>query len=232
MNNIGGYQKTLRRIDLGFYLFIMILCGIVTEVCADSKKVVEQALSCKYFDSLSSDLNSCKSLNRGRKIEVKSEGEHTSLHRAAIELLASSAEGRTEIESSGGKISFETWMVDLNGDGIEEAILFTPASFRGASGNGDIIIFKLQQEKVTSQWKPIGFLLGHHVHIERIKSNEYYSLVTNWHMGSENGFLTRYKMDLRARRYFPSKETEYSCTLQSVEPCFRPKVPPRNLRSK
>ena len=231
MNNIGGYQKTLRRIDIGFYLFIMILCGIVTEVCADSKKVVEQALSCKYFDSLSSDLNSCKSLNRGRKIEVKSEGEHTSLHRAAIELLASSAEGRTEIESSGGKISFETWMVDLNGDGIEEAILFTPSEFRGASGNGDIIVFQRQHKK-KAPWKVIGLLQGHHVHIERIKSNEYYSLVTNWHMGSESGFLTRYKMDLRARRYFPSKETEYSCTLQSVEPCFHPKVSPNDLRAK
>ena len=221
MNDIGGYQKTLRQIDIGFYLLIMILCGIVTEAFADSKKVAEPALSCKYFDSLSKDRNSCKSLNRGREIEIKPEGEHKSLHRTAIKLLASSAEGRPEIESSGGKISFETWMVDLNGDEIEEAILFTPAGFRGASGNGDIIVFKLQQGKAVSLWKPIGFLLGHHVHIEPIKSNQYYSLVTNWHMGSENGFLTRYKMDARTGRYLPSKEKEYLCTLKSEEPCFR-----------
>ena len=231
MNNIGGYQKTLRRIDIGFYLFIMILCGIVTEVCADSKKVAEPALSCKYFDSLSTDRNSCKSLNRGRQIEVKPDGDHRSLHRTAIKLLASSAEGRTEIESSGGKISFETWMVDLNKDGIVEAILFTPAEFRGASGNGDIIVFQRQHKK-KAPWKVIGLLQGHHVHIENIKSNEYYSLVTNWNMGAKSGVLTRYKMDKRTSNYLPSKETEYSCTLQSVEPCFHPKVSPNDLRAK
>ncbi|MDD3473378.1 MAG: hypothetical protein PHS86_11390, partial [Syntrophaceae bacterium] len=197
MNNIGGYQKTLRRIDIGFYLFIMILCGIVTDVCADSKKVAEPALSCKYFDSLSSDLNSCKSLNRGRKIEVKAEGKHTALHRAALELLASNEDGRKEVDDSGDKISFEAWIVDLNDDGIEEAILFTPANFRGASGNGDIIVFQRQQKKKVP-WKAIGFLLGHHVHIERIKSNEFHGLVTNWNMGAKSGVLTRYKMDKRA----------------------------------
>jgi len=200
-------------------------------VFADSKKVTEPTLSCKYFDSLSSDLNACKSLNRGRKIWVKPEGEHIALHRAAIELLESNEEGRKDVEASGGKISFEAWLVDLNEDGIEEAILFTPADFRGASGNGDVIVFQRQQKKKVP-WKPIGFLQGHHVHIERVKSNEYYSLVTNWNMGSENGFLTRYKMDIRARRYFPSKETEYSCNLQSMEPCFRPKVSSKDLRAK
>jgi len=221
----------LKSIEIGFALLFLLWVCIIPEVCADSKKLKEPTLSCKYFDSLSSDLNSCKSLNRGRKIEVKYEGEHTILHRAAIELLESNEEGRKEIEASGVKISFEAWMVDLNGDGIEEAILFTPADFRGASGNGDVIVFQRQHKK-KAPWKVIGLLQGHHVHIERIKSNEYYSLVTNWHMGSENGFLNRYKMDLRARRYFPSKETEYSCTLQSVEPCFRPKVSPKDLRSK
>lgn len=220
MNNIGGYQKTLRRIDIGFYLFIMILCGIVTEVCADSKKVAEPALSCKYFDSLSTDRNSCKSLNRGHKTEVKSEGEHTALHRAAIELLASSEDGRKEIEASGGKITFETWMVDLNGDGIEEAILFTPADFRGASGNGDVIVFQRQQKK-KAPWKAIGFLLGHHVHIERIKRNGYHGLVTNWNMGAGSGVLTRYKMDTRSGMYLAAKEAEHSCSLKSVESCFR-----------
>jgi hypothetical protein len=204
---------------------------MMPEVRAYSKKAAEPALSCKYFDSLSTDQNSCKSLNRGRQAEVKPDGEHKSLHRTAMKLLASSAEGHTEIESSGGKISFEAWMVDLNGDGIEEAILFTPADFRGASGNGDIIVFQRQQKK-KAPWKTIGFLLGHHVHIERAKSNEYHSLVTNWNMGSENGFLTRYTMNVRTGRYLPSKETEYSCTLQSVEPCFRPKVSSKYLRAK
>jgi len=201
-------------------------------VHADSRKAAEPALSCKYFDSLSTDRNSCKSLNRGRQIEVKPDGEHKSLHRTAIKLLASSAEGRTEIESSGDKISFETWMVDLNGDGIEEAILFTPAGFRGASGNGDIIVFKLQQKKKASPWKPIGFLLGSNVHIEPITSNQYYSLVTSWLMGVEYGFLTRYTMNVRTGRYLPSKETEYFCSLTSVEPCFRSKVSPKDLRFK
>lgn len=223
MNNIGGYQKTLRRIDIGFYLFIMILCGIVTEVCADSKKVAEPALSCKYFDSLSTDRNSCKSLNRGHKTEVKPEGEHKSLYRSAMKILASSEEGRKEIEASNGTISFEAWLVDLNGDGIEEAMVFTPAVLRGASGNGDIIVFQIQKEKKASQWRPIGFLLGHHVRIESIKSNRYYCLVTSWRMGGDSGVLTRYRMDPRAKKYIPSKEKEYACTLQSEEPCFRPR---------
>lgn len=201
-------------------------------MCADSKKDTAPTLSCKYFDSLSSDLNSCKSLNRGRKIEVKPEGKHTALHRAAIELLESNEEGRKEVEASGGKISFEAWLVDLNEDGVEEAILFTPAGFRGASGNGDIIVFQRQQKKKASPWKPIGFLLGSNVHIEPITSNQYYSLVTSWLMGVEYGFLTRYTMNVRTGRYLPSKETEYFCSLTSVEPCFRSKVSPKDLRSK
>ena len=162
---------------------------------------------------------------------MKSEGEHKSLYRTAIKFLSSSAEGRKEIEPSNGKILFEAWMVDLNGDGIEEAILFTPADFRGASGNGDVIVFQRQQ-KNNVPWKAIGFLLGHHVHIEHIKSNEYHGLVTNWNMGAGSGVLTRYKMDKRTRSYLPSKETEYSCTLKSVEPCFHPKVSSKDLRAK
>lgn len=185
-------------------------------------------MSCKYFDSLSSDLNSCKSLNRGRKIWVKSGGVHIALHRAAFELLESNEEGRKEIEASDGKITFEAWMVDLNGDGIEEAILFTPADFRGASGNGDVIVFQRQQKK-KAPWKAIGFLQGHHVHIERIKGNGYHSLVTNWSMGAGSGVLTRYKMDTRSDTYLPSKEAEYSCSLMSVESCFRLKVSPKDL---
>jgi hypothetical protein len=219
----NGVIKKLRLIRLGCSLsFFLLFFYIVPEACAGLKKVTEPALSCKYFDSLSSDLSSCKSLNRGRKIEVKPEGEHTALHRAALELLASNEEGRKEIEASGDKISFEAWMVDLNGDGIEEAILFTPADFRGASGNGDVIVFQRLQKK-KAPWKPIGFLQGHHVHVERIKSNEYHSLVTNWNMGAKSGILTRYKMDTRLGTYLPSKQTEYSCTLQSEKPCFHVK---------
>jgi hypothetical protein len=150
---------------------------------------------------------------------VKPEGDHKFLYRIALKLLASSEEGRKEIEASGDKISFEAWMVDLNSDGIEEAILFTPADFRGASGNGDVIVFQWLQKKKAS-WKAIGFLQGHHVHIERIKSNEYHGLVTNWNMGAGSGVLTRYKMDTHSGKYLPSKEAEYSCSLMSVESCF------------
>lgn len=226
-----GYLYRLRPIEIVCLLLFILLFSIKPGVSADSKKAAEPALSCKYFDSLSKDRNSCNSLNRGRKTEVKSEGEHKSLHRATLELLASSAEGHKEIEASGGKLSFDAWMIDLNGDGIEEAILFTPADLRGASGNGDIIVFQ-RQDKKKAPWKAIGFLQGHHVHIERIKSNEYHGLVTNWNMGAGSGVLTRYKMDKRARSYLPSKENEYSCSLKSVEPCFRPKVSSKDLRAK
>jgi hypothetical protein len=222
----------VRSIEIGCALLFLLCVCIVPEVCADSKKIPNPVLSCKYFDSMSTDRNSCKSLNRGRKIEIKPEGEHKSLHRTAIKLLASSEDGRKDLEASGGIISFETWMVDLNGDGIEEAILFTPGSFRGASGNGDIIVFRLQREKAGSHWKPIGFLLGSNVHIERITSNQYYSLVTSWLMGAEYGFLTRYTMNVRTGRYLPSKETEYFCSLKSVEPCFHSKEPPTEGRPK
>lgn len=230
--NKSGLLNRLRPTEIGFALLFLLWVCIIPEVYADSKKAAEPALSCKYFDSLSTDRNSCKSLNHGRQIEVKPDGGHKSLHRTAIKLLASSAEGRTEIESSGGKISFETWIVDLNGDGIEEAILFTPAGFRGASGNGDIIVFKLQEKKTASLWKPIGFLLGHHVHIETTKNNQYYSLVTSWQMGTGSGFLTRYKMGARAGKYLPSKQIEYSCTLESEESCFRSKETPAEGRAK
>ena len=203
-------------------IFIGLLFCLIADAEAKNKKYSkDQKLSCEYFDSLKNEnFDKCTSVNRGRKIELRPEGDNKELYKAAIELMSKYPEARKIITETGGKLEVKGWMVDLNDDGIEEAILFPMGLFRGASGNGDILIFKLTSKDKTIKWKFIGALQGMLLHIEESKSGHYYNLIAYWQMGSEWSVFKRYKMDLNSGFYKIVKEKELPCNIASEAPCF------------
>lgn len=178
-------------------------------------------LTCDYFDSLKKEnINKCINMNRGRLVDIQPEGHNKDLYKAAFEVFIKTDEGRLALAESGGKIKFEGWMIDLNDDGVKEAVLFPLGPLRGAAGNGDILIFESSTDKKLVKWKLIGVALGMILHIERSKTEHYYNFITYWHLGSQWSILRRYKMDRTVRYYKIAKEKELSCSAGSESPCF------------
>ena len=184
----------------------------------------DHRLTCKYFDSLSQDRNSCSMVNRGRTVDIKKEGPPKSLYLASMKAMDSGAdfeEWRKSKYYSKGTMSFDTWMIDLNGDGIEEAIVFPRVSdFRGASGNGDIFVLKRALDRKSDAWKLIGALSGNALYIEPRKTNGYFVAIAHWDMGAATGYLTRCKMSNKTGKYEMVSGREYWCTIESQKPCF------------
>jgi hypothetical protein len=213
----------------------MFLYFIMAAVCltnfqmlyAEGARRNDPRLTCKYFDSLSSNRNICSDVNRGRKVYIKKEGATKSLYLAAMKMMDSGAyreEWQTRKEYySEHDMSFNLWMADLNGDEIEEAIVFPTGSeneFRGASGNGDIFVLKRALNKKYEAWKIIGVLSGNALHIESRKTNGYFNVIVHWTMGAGSGYLTRCKISNKTGKYEMVSGRQYQCTIESQEPCY------------
>ena len=189
---------------------------------AEGAKDNDPRLACKYFDS---DPNICSIVNRGRKVDIKKEGPTKPLYLASVKTIDSGAyfeEWRKSEYYSKGTMSFRSWMVDLTGDGIEEAIVIPGGGdFCGASGNGDIFVLKPILNKKSVDWELIGTLSGNALHIESGKTNGYSNMIVHWAMGAGSGYLTRCKMSKKTGRYEMVSGREYQCTIESQEPCYR-----------
>lgn len=86
--------------------------------------------------------------------------------------------------------------VDLNGDGVEELIVM-PVEIcgiviRGASGNGPIYIY----QKRGDMWVNIGEMVGNQLRVKTEKTNDYYSIETNYHMSAVSGVIYSYEFKL------------------------------------
>ena len=105
--------------------------------------------------------------------------------------------------------------IDLNGDGADE-LLVMPVEvcgnvIRGASGNGPIYIF----QKRGDMWDIIGELIGNLLRVKSEKTNNYYTIETNWHMSATSGikYLYEYRLEKGAESvgvYKQVKEVEYA----------------------
>jgi hypothetical protein len=191
---------------------------------AEEAKNNDPKLTCKYFDSLSNNLKICSIVNRGRNVNIKNEISTKHLYTAATKAMNSGAYRdiwRKSEYYSKGNMSFEAWMVDLNKDGIEEAIVIpSTGEFCGASGNGDIFVLKRSSDKDSKDWMLIGVLSGNALHIESQRTNDYFDVIVHWSMGATEGYLTRYKMSEKTGRYEMVIGRKYQCTIKSQTPCF------------
>ena len=200
----------------------------VSMLYAEGANGKDRRLTCKYFDSLSSDRNSCSMVNRGREIDIKKEGPTRPLYLASVKAMDSGAyceEWRKKREYySKEDMSFNLWIIDLNGDEIEEAIVFPIGSgseFRGASGNGDIFVLKRTSNKKSATWKLIGILSGRALYIESRKTNGYFNVILQWDISADSGYLTRCKMSNKTGKYEMVVGRQYQCIIESQEPRYR-----------
>ena len=209
-----------------FFLFVAtVLClsNLIT-LNAEAIKGDDPRLTCKYFDSLQINRKVCASVNRGFKVNLKGEGQNKSLYSACIKAMDSGAyrdEWRSSEYYSKGKMSFEGWLIDLNGDGREEAIVLPSESlFRGGPGNGDIFVLKRASNKRSEKWHLIGVLSGNALYIESHKTNGYFDMIAHWHTSATSGYLTRCKMLKKNGKYEMGISREHKCYIESLEPCF------------
>ncbi len=218
--------KTTSMIRKIVTLLLLFLCiCLVSDLGADSKKTVKKnKLTCEYFDSLKDDSGVCAHVNHGRETTISPEGKNKEsyLYKTAFKVFNSTPKGREAIAESGGVIPFKAWMIDLDEDGIEEAILVPwNDNFCGASGNCDILIYKSKTLNKRFKWELIGAMSGNMLHIERSKNNQYYDIITDRAMGAEDQILTRYTMSLSSKRYQVVEQKEVYCRIKSLESCFR-----------
>ena len=86
--------------------------------------------------------------------------------------------------------------IDLNGDGIEELLVFPIEVcrnvIRGASGNGPIYVYQKQGDT----WINIGDLQGNSLKVISDKTDGYYNIETNYHMSALSGIVYSYEFKL------------------------------------
>ena len=207
------------------FLTTAVICLIIFPMLytAEAKRH-DYCLTCKYFDSLNNNPKICFPVNKGYNIEIKNKGLTKPLYTAvvkAMDLGSYREEWRESKHSLNGKIFFDGWMVDLNQDGIEEAIVLPFGEFfRGASGNGDIFVFTPKLKKGSKEWKLIGILSGRALYIEPQKTNGYFDVILQWDTSAMDGYLTRCKMNKKTGRYEMVISQEYDCDIKSQETCF------------
>lgn len=101
--------------------------------------------------------------------------------------------------------SFEygSMSLDLNGDKIKEFIIMPGGvcgeltTFRGASGNGPILIW----QKTNKVWKQIGDLRGNTYLIKNSKTDKYYDIVTYSHLSYISGNVLYYQWNKAGSNY-------------------------------
>lgn len=87
--------------------------------------------------------------------------------------------------------------LDINSDKIKEFIIMPGGvcgeltTFRGASGNGPILIW----QKTKGVWKEISDLYGNTYLIKNAKTDKYYDIITYSHLSSGSGSVSLYQWD-------------------------------------
>ncbi|MRR28785.1 hypothetical protein EG834_00260 [bacterium] len=141
-------------------------------------------------------------------LTVRRTGEYADLYAAGCRAFVGDSAWRITSDKSDTPESFQVWLRDLNSDGLREAIVFTEWQLRGAQGNGDILIFQ-RNRKASGSWVLIGRLSGNAVYIERTLKSRYVNILTHWHMGVDNGMITRYSYYLDSLHYRARDSVEY-----------------------
>jgi len=83
----------------------------------------------------------------------------------------------------------EVEYVDLNEDGRDEVFIYTGG--RGASGNGDILLYA----KVKNQWKKLNDFFGAFVEIDRRKTKEWRGIFVSYHSSAIYSYVEYYIWD-------------------------------------
>lgn len=87
----------------------------------------------------------------------------------------------------------EVYVFDLNGDTSDEYLVIPwkidGELFRGASGNGSILVLSSEEDGI----KLLGEPQGNSFFVAKEKANGYHNILTHWHMGALNGSETMYK---------------------------------------
>jgi hypothetical protein len=206
-------RKTILRL-----LFIVL--SIFLTISASFAGTKEQLkLTCEYFDSLKKGHSRCSFVNIGKKVKITPDGEFSKIYKEIIR-GCDPEDCRPAMQKHNGVLPCEGWLVDLNGDGDKEVIVFPTGDLRGASGNGDILIFQRERTKKLPKWRFRGYMTGSTLHVDTHKTNNYYDLIFIWHMGASSGYFYQYKMNRKTGTYELTKSKEYSCKIQSTAACF------------
>lgn len=196
-------------------LCLAFLLCLVSEV--NGKKINTDDSSnrnCKYFESLRKSPN-CETFNKGKTIEVQPSGKNKDLYRVAYKMINSELGGVLTREPK-EEILFDAIKIDLNNDGVDEAILSPRNSgyFVGATGVSEFYIF----QKESNKWKLIGVVGGVLLNIDKRRTNNYLNIITcETHAES---YFSIYKMN-RSGKYKLVKQIMEFCSPPSIEDCYR-----------
>jgi len=197
----------MKKIIIGILIIVsLILAGYIFQLKQElkTKEIVKtDSKSCNYLaiDSKQIDINSSFFYDT-HKNEIEEKNVSSDLKSFIVSYIK---ENSFRLDSGFDFSCFEdkicnekntairSMLVDLNDDNVKERIVMPlrvcDCSFRGASGNGDILVIR----QINNKWETIGNLRGNGYAITKQKTNSYHDILTNSHGSAVTGMQALYK---------------------------------------
>lgn len=128
-------------------------------------------------------------------------------------MTARLAEESAISDANAGAAGYRHAMLDLGG--TRAAAIFEPDSCLGASGNGVIRVFAKAGRGGT--WRCLAELFGNAVHVESGPGGRP-NLIAHWHLGFNQGIITRHVYNQSKGRYLPAESVEYEKAVPKNKP--------------
>ena len=129
-----------------------------------------------YFDSLRDDHTRCDTIDRGTAIDIT---QHKQMYAVAVrEIENYGPVYKEEVKEKKGSIDLRAELIDLNNDGIVEAIVYVAdLIISGAPGNSVFYVMKQKKKRNLVTWRIIGTLEGNVLNLTKHRTNGYLNSV-------------------------------------------------------
>ena len=187
---------------------------------AGTKVRTGHRLTPMYFDSLRDDHTRCDAIDRGTAIDIT---QHKQMYAVAIKEIENYGPAyKEEVKEKKGSIGFDAELIDLNNDGIDEAIVYvSDGLIRGGTGNSVFYVMKQRKKRNLVTWRIIGTLEGSVLNLDKHRTNGFLNILTRWHSAADSGYITRYR--LLKDNYNETDVTEFwHYIIKSGEACYDP----------
>jgi hypothetical protein len=171
-----------------------------------------------YFDSLRDDYKKCDQIDRGTAIDIT---KHPSMYAVAVKEIENYGPVYKEyVKEKKGSIGLDAKLIDLNNDGIDEAIVYvSDGIIRGGTGNSVFYVMKQKKKRNLVTWRIIGTLEGSVLNLDKHRTNGFLNILTSWHSSADSGYITRYR--LLQGNYIETDVTEFwHDIIKSGEACY------------
>lgn len=210
------------------FSYLLIGCFLINLLCPENiyagSKILKgrHLITPKYFDSLRDDYTKCSTMNKGTEFEISKNKQMYELVVKEIEKIGDAFEldFRGVIKERKGPIDLEAKLIDLNKDGIDEAIVFVSDRLvKGGPGNSVFFVLEQKKKKNITTWRIIAALEGCVLNFDKHRTNGYLNILTYWHDSADSGPIYRYRM--QKGRYIETDVTKsWNNVIKSIEACY------------